>query len=524
MTTVLAFLVWALSQQTVSTVEGVVLRDGTNQPLANIQVGLWPTSLETKTDASGAYLFRDVAPGQYTLVVVHDGMKVKAPVAMTFPQRMNVTLRVPPAPAISGTVFDPNGERLAGARVQAFRLVYTLTGQRIRAIAETLTNDRGDYRLFWLRPGEYAIGASYSDREQLAALDGLRLSSNLSKPDDGYPLLYSPSVDLRPGGEITSINIPLKEGAYATVSGKLVDSAGNEVCARLAVVPINGAINGDKDFGSQVCRLSLRLLPGSYSLLALTKGFASDVIRLNVPARGIENFTVELKRTIDVGGRIQLDGAALRSQSAIRAVLVRTAPDIDHRIPAEMNPDGSFILKDVGPGSFSIVIESLPENAFVRSIRAERFVGGRGGARGGAGVIDILSGFNFGEFAGELNVQLSTAGGVAAGVVVDREGRPVPGAQVVFMPIAGFPRREDQFKVVTADAVGKFGAGGIPPGSYRAYAFEELAAGAHFALSYNSSLASQYVNRGPVETFNGSERKELRLVVIPVSETAGALR
>jgi hypothetical protein len=526
MMTVLALLMWALSQQAVSTVEGVVLRDSTNQPLANIQVGLWPTSLEAKTDASGAYVFRAVPPGQYTLVVIHDGIRVKVPATMNFPQRMNITLRIPAAPAISGTVFDPNGERLAAARVQAFRRVYTLSGQRMEAIAETLTNDRGDYRLFWLRPGEYTIGASYSDREQLSALGGLRLSSNLSKPDDGYPLLYSQSVDLRPGGEMTNINIPLKEGAYVPVLVRLLDPEGKSVCARLAVVPLNGAVNGDKDFGPPVCGPVVpRLLPGSYSVLALTKGLASDVVPINVPCRNIEGCIVELKKTVDVGGRVLLDGAPLRTPSAIRAVLVRNWPNIDQRIPAEMNPDGSFVFKDVGPGAFSITVESLPDDTFVRSIQTASVAGGGRGGRGGVGGRDVLSDIRFdASFTGEINVQLSSAGGVAEGLVVDREGRPVPGAQVVFTPIAGFLRREDQYKVVTADAIGKFRAGGIAPGSYRAYAFEELAPGAHFALSTNSALAVPYVSRGQLATFDGSERRELRFVVIPASETAGALR
>ncbi len=537
MTILLTLLLLAFAQQTESTIEGVVVRDGTNQPLVNVQVALWPTSTEVTTKDGGAYAFRDVPPGQYMVVVVHDGMRLKMPVTMNFRQRMNVTLRVPSAPAVSGTVFDPNGERLAGARVQALRLVYTRSGQRMRSVAETLTDDRGEYRMFWLRPGEYTISASYSEREQLSAADGLLLSPNLSKPDNGYPAVYSQSVDLRTGGEANNVNLLLKEGSYVTISGRLVDPQGMGVCGRIALVSAGGAVSGDKDFGPRVCNSFVLggASPGAYSMLALAEGLASDVIPLSVSNQGLRDIVVQLKKAVDVGGRVTLDGSTPQQQTATRVMLARDSPNIDQRIPAEMYPDGSFTLKNIGPGAFFVVVESFPENTYVKSIRVGNATiaagGGRAGAQfrslAGAGR-EVLTAIRFDpQFPEELGIQLSSTGGTSEGAVVDRAGQPVPGAEVVLLPASASPffgAREDQLRVGTADGVGRFRVSGVPPGNYRVYAFEELGPDAHYALAYNTTLANEYFSMGQPVTVLEGQRVETRLIAIPVSETTGALR
>ncbi|HET9216335.1 MAG TPA: carboxypeptidase-like regulatory domain-containing protein [Terriglobia bacterium] len=65
--------------------------------------------------------------GDYALTVVRDGIKLQVPVIITRVARLeNVTLEVKPPPPIVGTVFDPNGERVAATHVQAFRTVHTV--------------------------------------------------------------------------------------------------------------------------------------------------------------------------------------------------------------------------------------------------------------------------------------------------------------------------------------------------------------------------------------------------------------
>ena len=78
MTAALWMFLWLLSQQNASTtIQGMVVRAGTTQPLSGETVGLWPTTRTTQAGVDGRFTFRNVPPGQYMLTVVHDGIKLQ---------------------------------------------------------------------------------------------------------------------------------------------------------------------------------------------------------------------------------------------------------------------------------------------------------------------------------------------------------------------------------------------------------------------------------------------------------------
>src|SRR5215471_7517842 len=141
MSATLTLLLWLLGQQP-AIVQGIVVRAGTTQPLSGEIVGLWPTTRIAKAEVDGRFQFRNVEPGDYALTVVHDGVKLQVPVHVTPNPRVETyTLEVKPAPAIAGTIFDPNGERVAAAHMQAFRTVYTTSGPRMRSVISAVTDD-----------------------------------------------------------------------------------------------------------------------------------------------------------------------------------------------------------------------------------------------------------------------------------------------------------------------------------------------------------------------------------------------
>jgi hypothetical protein len=138
MAVALWFFLWLLGPQTVtSSVQGIVVREGTTQPLSGEMVGLWPTTRTVTTGIDGRFSFGGVPAGQYVLTVVHDRIKLRVPITLTGgAQSESVTLEVKPAPAITGTVFDTNGERVAAARVQLRHSPYAWSA-RMRAVIHT---------------------------------------------------------------------------------------------------------------------------------------------------------------------------------------------------------------------------------------------------------------------------------------------------------------------------------------------------------------------------------------------------
>ena len=506
-----------LAPQQPLTLQGIVVRAGTTQPLAGEIVGLWPTTRTVKADAEGRFRFSNLEPGSYALVVVHDGIKVQVPVALMTNQRVETyTVEVRSAPAMAGTVFDPNGERVAAAHVQAFRTVYTPIGRRIQAVMSVMSDDLGEFRLFRLRLGEYYVTAGLSDREQRVGAQGLRLSPNLSKPDEGLPTIFfgggfnpyeSQTVRLGRDGDATGLQIFLRDAPRYTIRGQLFPEG---ICARVALAQEGGLLKTDADSARRFCG-SFQfsgLSQGTYSLLATNDEYASELIRVST-TNPVTEVKIGLSPTVSVYGRVS--GVPTTVLAGINVILSRNSSDVSQDIGASLAADGSFTIPGVGPGSYDVGLLPLPEKTFIRTITY--------GARDALLAPAVIGT----SVPGRLDIQV--AGGVVAeGVVVDRGGSSVAGAEVVFVPRDFLSRRRaDRYLVATADAGGNFRVSGIPATDYAILAFEQIEGQAYYAFAYDLGLFSRYTVNAPRLNTNGSN-SQLRLVAIPAGETAGGLR
>src|SRR5262249_33661031 len=117
-----------------------------------------------KSDSNGRFSFQNVLSGEYQLLALQDGFVPgefgqRSPTSegihfqVAAGQRMTgVQLTLTPTGSITGRVYDRDGEPLGKAQVQALRSVYK-DGRRTLAIVQTAqTDDRGEYRLYWLAP------------------------------------------------------------------------------------------------------------------------------------------------------------------------------------------------------------------------------------------------------------------------------------------------------------------------------------------------------------------------------------
>jgi len=529
-------------------VSGKVVLADDNIPLANEPVGLWPLGTVVRTAADGTFKFGGIPPDNYTLIVIHDRIKAIVPVRVPSRQiQEGVVVVVNPAPAITGTVFNPFGQRLASVRVDAFRMAYRPTGAHLRLVKSAMSDDLGSFRLFRLPPGGHYVSASYSERDQKSGGAGYRWSPNVSNADDGFPTLYfgggynatqSSRVDLGQGDN-PETNVYYKEGQRYSVSGRMIGPEG-DVCGRLAIVPDGGVVDPEKDFLANACgRFTVKgLSPGLYFLLAVGKGFASDAIRINIPDRDVDGITVTMEKTVTVRGRIAIDSppqpasAQSRTQpllgrgrgtinttnsappTARRVVLWRASNEITQKIEQAVDQDGRFEIPEVGPGFFDVFIEPLTNGLYVASIRQ--------------GIYDLLPRptnlvKNIRENAGDLDIQISGRSATAEGVALDLMGKPVPDANVVLVPTT-LRNRDDRYYSVYADPGGTFRITGIAPGSYLVFAFEDLDTGAYFAMTYDDGIGARWLPRGRRIALNASpDGESLKLLVVPAAETVGGM-
>src|SRR5688500_10912463 len=167
MTAFLALLLWTAQVTTGGIIEGSVIRAGTNPPLplihARVELSEGPQALVTRTNEAGKFSFSGLTGGAYGLSVTRDGY-VRQPAdsgtgamfRITQGERIdNILFELHPAPTISGTIQDTANNPLADIVVQALKMSYdSVGGRHLTVFASTHTDDRGQYRLFWLDPGE----------------------------------------------------------------------------------------------------------------------------------------------------------------------------------------------------------------------------------------------------------------------------------------------------------------------------------------------------------------------------------
>jgi hypothetical protein len=153
-------LVALVLAQSANTVTGVVDDAVTRLPVADARVllarvdGPLTTSIALAADDRGRFAIRDVPAGTYRVFATRDGYlrgEARVPLAIAAGQAIPaVSISLTPTAVITGRVVSEFGDPVPNAYVRA---------SIVRVIAETKTNDLGEYRLFDLGPGAYLISA-----------------------------------------------------------------------------------------------------------------------------------------------------------------------------------------------------------------------------------------------------------------------------------------------------------------------------------------------------------------------------
>ena len=249
----------AISQQGAS-IQGIVVRAGTNEPLgkATIELQGGGTIESTMAEPDGRFFFFNLAPGVYELKARRDGFGPAeygqrwsggpgVPITVKAGQQMSgVQLPLTPTASMSGRVSDSNGQPLANVQVQALKSSFLGELRVLVPVQQVRTTETGAFRLYGLPAGRYYVNvaippagatqillnssgrmdpaAPYSSSSQpRSAL----AQSGASTPADNGPI-YFPStaniqdaapIDLQPGGEYRGLNIRMMPGRNYSVCG-----------------------------------------------------------------------------------------------------------------------------------------------------------------------------------------------------------------------------------------------------------------------------------------------------------------
>jgi hypothetical protein len=496
---VLAVLCAQAQAPSTATVDGTVSNKLTGAPVKGAHVIYVRTGSEASqqspissdTDAAGHFSLQ-LAPGSYRLWAERNGYARQIYGALSpagegsvltlapGQQLHEVVFQVVPLGAIAGRVLDEDGEPIQGTGIQVLRFNYANGRRQLISVTGVTSNDRGDYRVFGLPAGRYLLLASLPNGPMSRPMETTALVPEVQDP---YSSLYYPGVpdvdsasqvSLAEGAELADMDFHLRKVRSITIRGRLVSPIDKYSSSQTQVV----LAHNENGVASYIDRLSgvvdtntgkfeIRgVSPGSYLIVA-SQLLSARPLGGRIPvevsaATAQEQVSVPLAPAFDILGTVEVEGAP---RGSMPNLTVRLLPSESLALGpqpwSKVSSDGSIRLSGVTPGLWKIVLDSLPEDLW---IKAESFADNEIPA----GELTASE-----STRGQLRIVLAGNGAQISGTVTV-DSQPCR-ATVVLAPAAPELRVFHQFyRITNASERGIFTLKGVRPGSYKLFAFQEI--------------------------------------------------
>ncbi len=444
----------------------------------------------SSTDSEGRYEFRELPPGSYTLTASKG-----AYVTVSYGQRRpnergksvdigsgqvleRIDFNLPRGAIVSGRIYDEFGEAMAGARVQAMRYRFQNGERRLQGSGRSVqTDDRGEFRLFGLPPGEYVISAEVPPYES-------GTDDRLSYAPTYYPGTSSAAeaqrVTLAVGQE-ASANFSLLLVPTAIVRGLALASNGRPLMSGSVslqpesrdVQAVFGPGGSSRIEPDGTFRIS-NVAPGDYILEVRTSNndddtaeFASMVV--NVTGADVSGLVVRTTPGATASGVIVFDPAAPANLNprSMRVYAPSTLPRARGRTGrARINNDWTFEIGGL-LGERLIRLDDPPDGWSLKRVLLN-----------GRDVTDTPTDFSRGERVESFRVIMTNQATRVSGAVMDT-GKPVRDyVAVIFADDSNRWRPPTRFVVAARpNQDGRFEIRGLPAARYLAVAVDYLETG-----------------------------------------------
>jgi hypothetical protein len=441
---------------------------------------------------------------------------------------------------------------LGKAQVLALRSVYRAGRRTLTIVQSVETNDRGEYRLFWLAPARYYISARPDiPAQQTASIPGFpRISAvRITEPTrfGTYEQGTIPVVRKRTlkSGEVveeTSVAVyypgtvemqaasPIALGAGAHIGGVDITVGPGIVPARHIRGRVIDGANGQPLAGARIMAMPRTAEPhlslpsgqsdpngffdvsgavsGSY-IVAASNGRVSGMVSVDVGNTDVQNVAIVATSGFKVSGRFIIEGRSrsgndpkitdLRVAQLIRDPEILGMPSGGPSFNPPPSEDGSFVLEGVSVGDFRVTVRAVPQDWYVKSIRM-----------GNADVLD--GGLHItGPPENPLEIVISANAGRIQGSVVNARQETLANRSVVLVPDVRLRHRRDLYKVAYTGNSGRFTIEGITPGDYKLFAWEDVEGGAW----EDADFIRNYEDRGRLIHINEGSDENVQLTVIP---------
>ena len=505
------------------TIDGIVLISGSSGPIPQADITLVPQGsrgsaddARTTTGGDGRFRFETVKPGTYNLQIRKLGYfssvqnatryMINTPITIAAQQHIDgLEFRMVQGGVIKGRVVDEKGQPLVGVPMSALSSSYSTEGfPRYAALnldvinslgnpaprtAGMTTNDKGEYRLFWLPPGSYYVRADYNPNGPVAPRPDVTIPQAITTyfPDVNSATLAK-RLAIRPGEEITA-DIQVRLPKSATISGQIVEKqtfgAGTR-SYRLYLIPRNRNALTERS-ARDVASVTMRpgsdgkftipfVSSGEYYLVArnLTTGYGQTP--LDVGVNNIDNVTIEIKPPVNIKLQVTTEGDAANVRlDALGNMGLRPELFDTPWASARIGANGSGEVTNLAQGRY--VFQALPSPGEVYIVDARQ---------GDHSVLNEI--LTIGPLSEPIQITVSSAGGHIEGVVRDVTGKPTSALVTAVLQGSVRMAMTTSNTRTSAEASGHFSISGLPPGEYRFYAWEDIPIGAETNKEFMSGL------------------------------------
>jgi len=379
---------------------------------------------------------------------------------------------------VAGRILDSDGTPFGGAVVSAMRPVYVGDRRELIPVAEIITNDRGEYRLFGLPPGQYYITAADP--------------AFLSTGDHQGPLVYAPTfypgvvspdgatrLTLEPGAPRENIDFQLSIIRPARVRGRIT-SYDNQQLFSGAVVMSPYSTSQSASFTTTRVDIKpdgayefFNVPPGRFIIRARGETSSEGVtlfssFTLSVAGKSASGVDMTLLPGARVRGLVEWEGTSPRpadtSEVRVRAPLTDGSMFGD-ALTGNVTDDETFLIRGAMIGGHLIRVENLPEPWHLKAVYYR-----------GQDVTDIPLSFNLGDDISSLRVVLTDKSTRLEGVLRSFEGDDFESYRVVAFPANQIYWRpaSRHIRLARPDRDGRFSISGLPPAIYHLAASREI--------------------------------------------------